>query len=113
MRTEEHESLANKKSEYKMDSFRDALKTNIISLEGMKEVLTNLYAECDNVRKSTISKAESLWRGAKENPNQDFSEAYRIAKDILQDIRINIITNLENIVNLEESDHELRNGARK
>ena len=101
-----------------MEIAQDSFNIKINSLQRLKEKLMNLHEEYENERKSAVSDAESLWRSARENQNKDLTETYRIAKHMPEESRINtrwinILANVENIHNKEESDNNPRTGGKK
>ena len=88
-----------------MESVQDSFNTKINALYRMKENIVNLHEEYENERKSALLESELLWRNV-----SDKYETCRITLEILEELRIEVITNVENIHNKGE---DLRNATKK
>ena len=79
----------------KMESVQDRFNVKIISLEKLKHNIVNLYEEFEKERRATLSEAKEIERSAKDNFNQDLVETCRVTKVILEDLKVDILPNVE------------------
>ena len=88
----------------KMESVQDCFNAKINVLVNIKETLKILYEEYEKERKSILSQAESMERSAGESRSRDLTETCKITTAILEELRIDIITNCESVKKEDISD---------
>ena len=92
-----------------MESVQDRFNVKIISLEKLKHNIVNLYEEFEKERRATLSEAKEIEKSAKDIFNQDLVETCRVTKVILEDLKVDILPNVETE---NPEDHSfIRNGG--